>query len=191
MIPLSSQKSKQPNVLDRPLAKTTKSEISISAFALLFSEIVQYSQTRVTKVQELERKLEDIGYPIGLRMVEIICTREKGNRRETKLIGILSFISNTVWKVLFGKAADSLEKSTENEDEYMINEKEPLVNRFISVPKDMGTLNCASYVAGIVKGVLDGAEFPARVSAHLVPIEGQRPRTTILIKFAPEVLTRV
>lgn len=39
-----------------------------------------------------------------------------------------------------------------------------------------------------LKGVLDGAGFPAVVTAHFVPVEGQqRPRTTILIKFAEEV----
>jgi len=35
---------------------------------------------------------------------------------------------------------------------------------------------------------LDSAGFPAVVTAHFVPVEGQlRPRTTILIKFAEEV----
>lgn len=39
-----------------------------------------------------------------------------------------------------------------------------------------------------MQGVLDNAGFPAVVTAHFVPIEGQqRPRTTILIKFADEV----
>lgn len=40
-----------------------------------------------------------------------------------------------------------------------------------------------------LQGVLDSAGFPAVVTAHFVPVEGQqRPRTTILIKFAEEVL---
>ena len=39
-----------------------------------------------------------------------------------------------------------------------------------------------------MQGVLDGAGFPARVTAHFVTVEGQaRPRTTILIKFAEDV----
>lgn len=84
----------------------------------------------------------------------------------------------------------------------------------------MGTFNCGAFVAGIVrvctalpsssltvikwlngllnlcifsclKGVLDSAGFPAVVSAHFVPVEGQqRPRTTILIKFAEEVISQ-
>lgn len=48
------------------------------------------------------------------------------------------------------------------DDEYMISDTEVFVNKFISVPKDMGQLNCAAFVAGIVKGILGGAGFPAR-----------------------------
>ncbi|XP_024023838.1 trafficking protein particle complex subunit 5 [Morus notabilis] len=207
------------NVLDKPLSKG-KQEVSLSAFAFLFSELVQYNQTQVDNIAELERRLEDAGYAVGARVLELLCHRIRlkmeeivhehlyalaaylstpllfgnailGNRRETRLLGILSFVHSTVWKVLFGKVADSLEKGTEHEDEYMISEKELLVNRFISIPKDMGTFNCGAFVAGIVRGVLDSAGFPAVVTAHFVPIEGQqRPRTTILIKFAEEVLRR-
>uniref|UniRef100_A0A0E0JN26 Trafficking protein particle complex subunit n=1 Tax=Oryza punctata TaxID=4537 RepID=A0A0E0JN26_ORYPU len=177
------------NVLDKPLSRG-RQEVSLSAFAFLFSELVQYNQTQVDNIAELERRLEDAGYAVGARVLELLCHREKGNRRETRLLGILSFIHSTVWKVLFGKVADSLEKGTEHEDEYMISEKELLVNRFISVPKDMGAFNCGAFVAGIVRGVLENAGFPAVVTAHFVPIEGQqRPRTTILIKFAEESQT--
>ncbi|GBG80615.1 hypothetical protein CBR_g31075 [Chara braunii] len=188
---IGSGRSKQfLNVVDRPIGKG-KNEVSLSAFAFLFSELVQYCQTRVDNVAELERKLESSGFGIGLRMLELLCHREKGNRRETRLLGILSFVHSTVWKALFGKVADSLEKSTEHEDEYMISEKELLVNRFISVPKDMGAFNCGAFVAGIVQGVLESAGFPARVTAHFVPVEGQpRPRTTLLIKFSEEVVER-
>ncbi|XP_010545459.1 PREDICTED: trafficking protein particle complex subunit 5-like isoform X2 [Tarenaya hassleriana] len=187
------------NVLDKPLGKG-KQEVSLSAFAFLFSELVQYNQTQVDNIAELERRLEDAGYAVGARVLELLCHREKGNRRETRLLGILSFVHSTVWKVLFGKVADSLEKGTEDEDEYMISEKELLVNRQTidkgwiftgSFPKDMGTFNSGAFAAGIVKGVLEGAGFPAVVTAHFVPIEGQqRPRTTILIKFSEEVLKR-
>lgn len=38
-------------------------------------------------------------------------------------------------------------------------EKDPLVNRFISVPRDKGSLNCAVFVAGIIEAVLTGTGF--------------------------------
>lgn len=43
--------------------------------------------------------------------------REKNSRREIRLISLLQFIQMTVWKTLFDKIADGLERSTEAEDE--------------------------------------------------------------------------
>jgi hypothetical protein len=130
------------------------------------------------------------------------------------MLGILNFITSVVWKMLFGNAADSLEKSVDQEDEFMIVEKAPLVNMYIS----SAPCSCATFVAGIVRGVLEGAQvrspvinaplllpfarpltshgaafstqFPARVSAHEQEDENGPVRTVILIKFAPEVLER-
>ena len=64
----------------------------------------------------------------------------------------------------------------------MIVEKSPLVNTYIS----SAPCNCAAFTAGIVRGVLEGAQFPAQVSAH----EYEDSRTVILIKFDPEVVER-
>ncbi len=61
---------------------------------------------------------------------------------------------------------------------------------FISVPRDLGSLNCGSFCAGVVRGVLESAGFPATVSAYAAPVEGQGLRTNVLMKFAPEVLAR-
>ena len=171
------------SVLDKPLPKKSN-ELGLSAFGFLFSEFIQYSQQRVNTAEELEHKLEEIGLGIGHRALELGCLREKSSKRETRMLGILQFITSTVWKMLFGSAAKdavSLEKSVEQEDEFMIVEKQPLVSTYIS----SAPCSCAAFVAGIVRGVLEGAQFPARVSAH-----DEDSRTVILIKFAPEVLER-
>lgn len=62
-------------------------------------------------------RLNEIGYRVGIRSLELIMWREKNIRRETRILGVLYFINTTVWRTLFGKQADSLEKSTEHEDE--------------------------------------------------------------------------
>lgn len=46
----------RPNIYDRNLNKTRIAEVSTSAFAFLFSEIVQYTQKRVSGVNDLERR---------------------------------------------------------------------------------------------------------------------------------------
>ena len=55
----------------------------------------------------------------------------------------------------------NLQKSVESDSEYMIHDNDPIVNKFVSVPKEMGSLDCAAFMAGIIKGMLDSAGFGA------------------------------
>lgn len=122
-------------------------------------------------------------------------------------MNILQFVSTQVWKSLFGKPADSLERSIDHADEFMIVDYEPLTSTFVSVPSDFGQLSVDAYMSGIVAGVLAGAGFPARVTAHSVQLEsGEHPpssssnqpnnlpprkeKAVFLVKFSPEVLER-
>lgn len=41
----------------------------------------------------------------------------------------------------------------------MISDNEPLLTKFISVPKEFAALNCGAFIAGVVEGILDGAQF--------------------------------
>ena len=78
-------------------------------------------------------RLEDAGYGVGIRMLELLCHREKvtlfliynlscffivgvwcssieqvyvqANKREIRLLGILSFVHSTLWRSLFGKVS--------------------------------------------------------------------------------------
>jgi trafficking protein particle complex subunit 5 len=166
--------------------------VSLSAFSYLFSELVQYSQSKVSNIGDLERRLEEVGYGVGIRLLEILCYRERGSRREIRLLEILKFIHSTLWRYLFGRQAKDLEQSNTAPDEYMISDTDLFMSRFISVPKEMGHLNCNAFLAGIVKGVLDGSGFPARVTAHFVAVKEQplKPKTTILMKLDAAALER-
>ena len=87
-------------------------------------------------------------------------------------------IHTQVWRAVFGKPADAIEKSVENDDECtffnvyldhpgplnrtfvdMIVDNDPPITRNISVPRDMSQLSCSSFTAGIVEAVLDGLGF--------------------------------
>jgi hypothetical protein len=103
---------------------------------------------------------------------------------------LLQYIHTPLFKYLFSKPADALEKSTEHADEYMVYDNNPVLTKSINVPLDMTSLNCSAITAGIVEAVLDGWGFPARVTAHSVP-QAQFPRRTVLlIKLDPSVLER-
>ncbi|KHE84128.1 TRAPP I complex, partial [Neurospora crassa] len=205
-------------IYHRPLNRTKTAELSKAAFAYLFAEMVSYAQRRVTGIQELEKRLNLQGHPIGLKLLDLLLFREppRTQLRPLNIIALLHFIKINVWTHLFGRQADRLEKSSnpDTPDEFMIIDNEPLVNAYISVPKEMSQLNCAAFAAGIIEGVCDGAGFPARVTAHTVGdtggggsnngsgggtgADGGRGeggemwpgRTVFLVKFQPEVLER-
>lgn len=116
-------------------------------------------------------------------------------------MSILQFISTSVWKHLFGKGADSLERSIDNADEYMIFDNNPITSTFLSTHQ----ISADAFISGIVAGVLEGAGFTARVSAHSVstdegdmnkgnPIVPDLPRrkdkAVFLVKFSEKVLER-
>jgi hypothetical protein len=62
-------------------------------------------------------RLGELGYRVGLRLFELLCWRDRAVKRETKHLQMLIFIHSVVWKTLFGKQADSLEKSNDHADE--------------------------------------------------------------------------
>jgi len=101
--------------LDRPITRS-RTDVSLSAFSFLFAELVQYSQTRIAHVHELETRLSNIGAQVGARLMELMVYREKQGKRDLRIVPVLSFIAGQMWKSLFNKPAD-LERSTENEDE--------------------------------------------------------------------------
>ncbi|KNC47775.1 uncharacterized protein AMSG_04002 [Thecamonas trahens ATCC 50062] len=149
--------------------------VGLSSFSYLFSELIRHSQSRVTAIGPLEAKLDAAGFQVGARMVDLISLREKSGKREVKLKNVLVLIQTSVFRTLFGKSADALAQySSDDAEEYHIVDNEPLVNRYISVPRDMSDLNCGAFVAGIVKGVLAGAGFPAEVVAHNTPDDDGR-----------------
>lgn len=160
------------------------------------------------------------GHPIGLKLLDLLLYREppRQQARPRDIITLLHLIKIQLWTHLFGRQADQIQRSSnpDTPDEYMIIDNEPLVNAYISVPREMSQLNCAAYVAGMIEGVCDGAGFPARVTAHSVggqaaaggegaagagdggagaaaagAVQEMWPgKTVFLVKFAGEVLER-
>ncbi|KAI9850266.1 MAG: TRAPP subunit trs31 [Thelocarpon superellum] len=184
--------SNKKTIYDRNLNRSRTAELSRASFAYLFGEMVTYAQRRVTGIQDLEKRLNVQGYSLGLRLLDLLLYREpvRTAQRPTKILPLLQLITTTLWRHLFSRPADALERSKDHEDEYMISDNDPLVNQYISVPKEMNQLNCAAFVAGIIEGVCDGTGFPARVTAHGVGTELWPGKTVFLIKFQPEVLER-
>ncbi|KAF1989910.1 TRAPP I complex [Aulographum hederae CBS 113979] len=197
--------SNKKTIYDRNINRTKTSELSRAAFAYLFVEMIAYAQKRVTGIADLEKRLNNQGYPLGLKLLDLLLLRSTvpstpPTTRPTRILPLLQFITTTLWRHLFARPADALERSAANPAEYMVTDNAPLVNEYISVPREISSFNAAAFVSGIVEGVCDGAGFRTEgVSAHWVgegdAAEGGKAemwpgKTIFLIKFAPEVLER-
>jgi len=185
-----------PSGLSRPLPRTGERSVSGSAFAFLFAEMITYYQARIQSASELETRLSAAGESVGQRLWDVVSLRDRPAKRELTVVNVLQFISGSVWQQLFGKPADALEKSTDPSHgplAFMIREEDPLTNHYISMPKELARLNVASYVAGILTGMLNTAGFlVSEVQAVTVPATGTNPRDGVvfLIKFDASVAAR-
>ncbi|RAR01679.1 histidine kinase hhk19p [Stemphylium lycopersici] len=193
--------SNKKTIYDRNLNRSKNAELSRAAFAYLFIEMIAYAQKGAKDVGDLEQRLNTQGYPIGLRLLDLLLSRTANPLaaiRPTRILPLLQFIAQQLYRYLFGRPADALEKSGTDPGQYMLFDNEPMVNQYISLPKELSSLNCAAFVAGIIEGVCDGAGLPTEgVTAHSVGEEegkdgkGLWPgKTVFLIKFKPEVLER-
>ena len=59
------------------VSSSTTDTVSLSAFAYLYSELVQYHQNNVDSISELERRLESSGFGVGLKVLELMAYRQR------------------------------------------------------------------------------------------------------------------
>ncbi|EEQ37420.1 putative transport protein particle subunit [Clavispora lusitaniae] len=180
------------SIYEKSIQTKKANEISLSALSFLFCEIVNWAHSKSKGIQDLENRLNGLGYQVGQRYLELVKLREgmKYGQRETKIVEILQFIHGPFWKAMFGKTANELEKSQDVDNEYMVIDNVPLISKFISIPKEYGNLNCSAFVAGIIEGALDSSGFNASVSAHYAPVATLVSRTVFLIKFDERLFVR-
>lgn len=197
--PLPANQKRTSIIYDRPLVKSRGAEVSLGAWAFLFAEIVSYTQKRVSGISEFEkryvpfpsvfptpkltlfgRSLSILGYRVGARLLELLPLRDylypvsslrspPPPTRTLRLLPILTYVHSTLYRYLFNRPADSLERSTENADEYMIGDDDMVITKGVEVPKEMSDLSCGALVAGIVEAVMDGAGFVRFPLLSLLP----------------------
>jgi hypothetical protein len=187
--------SNRKTIYDRNLNRTKTTETSLASFAYLFNTLITYHHAKSGSVSEIESRLNRAGYPLGIKLLDLLLYRQppRSAQRPTRILDLLQFIHGTLWRALFARSADALEQSTSKKNEYMIIDNEPLVNSYISIPKEMSQLNCAAFVAGIIEGMCDASGFSTDgVTAHWAG-EGDElwpGKTIFLLRFKESVVER-
>ncbi|SCW02742.1 LAFE_0F13278g1_1 [Lachancea fermentati] len=89
-------------------AKARKAQVSLSAFAFLFQEMISQTRKSSKSVAEIESKLRGLGYPIGIRLLELL------NFRSSLTPGSRAFFNKA--SSMSGSAQGSNGVSTQQED---------------------------------------------------------------------------
>lgn len=137
--------------------------MSTSALSYLVLAMVDYVKGR--SITDMETYLADLGYQVGLRMHELIAQRTGKYRRLNTVIEVLQYLNNTVWKTLYGRPADGLEESTVKPNQYMLCDHQPVINKYVALPREYADFNPSAFNAGIIKAVMYSAGFTSTVMA--------------------------
>lgn len=198
----------QPGALDRPIrsddftGSASVPRVSFSAFAYLFSEICSRANqvpTKVKSVVETEERLAALGLQVGIRSIPLAALREPGGafrQRPLTMEAALKLVTEKLWVRWFGRAAE-LQKDTAT-TRYFITDDDPLVVRHVHPTPDYidssngaWYMTYASFVSGMIKGVLDTCLFPAQVNSYHQPEMPLHPRLHwFVIEFEPHVWDR-
>lgn len=128
---------------------------SSSAFSFLLSEYIQYSIDRTRNIEQTDLELSKLGYQVGLRIFEHLCSFRK-QKLTNNIIDVLFFIKNIVWKEIYLKDADSVEKIDERN--YLLVEKYSLISRY---------MDGSAFNVGLVKSILDSCHIRTNgITAH-------------------------
>ena len=81
-------------------------QVNLSAFSYVFRELVHYYHGRVSRIGDLQDKLQEAGEQVGHRMLEFIAYRQRPglspwwqSQESTRgIVGMLSFIKDICWK---------------------------------------------------------------------------------------------
>uniref|UniRef100_A0A0N4ZSW8 Trafficking protein particle complex subunit 5 n=1 Tax=Parastrongyloides trichosuri TaxID=131310 RepID=A0A0N4ZSW8_PARTI len=157
--------NKNVGILDKPLNKS-RPKVSTTPYVFLFGEIVKYAQHKAKNTNEFQEILSNFGRFVGRKSHDSIYLKEKGYKRDNKFHNVLLFIKGPMWKNLWGKEVDKVEKSNEDPCKYFFFEKEPVINTYISQRKDKTDINCATFNAGIIEAILTELGYACKVSAH-------------------------
>ncbi|RNA38498.1 Trafficking particle complex subunit 5 [Brachionus plicatilis] len=149
----------KPSCLDKSIPKQ-RGEINLSTYAFLIAEMVIYSNKQSNDITDFKSRMAEFGRFIGVRLLDLTYYRDRNNKREVKFLEQMNFIKKYVWKSIYGKEADKLERDYSDPLIYYIMEKDPIINKFL--PNDRLNFSCAYLNAGIIEAILNESNFPCK-----------------------------
>lgn len=100
------------------------------------------------------------------------------NLKHLSFITLLQFIQDTVWKYMFGKKADDIQKINEDDSSYAIIDNEPLIASLVLPAK------VNEFICGIIKGVVESANHKCEsVNTQILEDKKYSNKSAYIIKL--------
>lgn len=164
--------------------------VPLSSMVCLLNEYFQYAQRTCKTVEEIEGKMSKLGADAGrplwtyVRMLDRTRSRTQETIcKLTKPDVILYYLKDTVWPILFGKAATDIKKTATDDLEYYFVDEWPVLEHYTSYPPNYGGALPSMFVAGLIEGFLTCCGFKTKILAYNV-LEGPNHNITFHISFA-------
>lgn len=100
------------------------------------------------------------------------------NLKHLSFITLLQFIQDIVWKYMFGKKADDIQKINEDDSSYAIIDNEPLIASLVLPAK------VNEFICGIIKGVVESANYKCEsVNTQILEDKKYSNKSAYIIKL--------
>lgn len=121
---------------------------------------------------------EEIYSYISATTVELEESGVIKNLKHLSFITLLQFIQDTIWKYMFGKKADDIQKINEDDSSYAIIDNDPLIASLVLPAK------VNEFICGIIKGVVESANYKCEsVNTQILEDKTYNNKSAYIIKL--------
>lgn len=116
--------------------------------------------------QSCRARLAALGRQVGARVLDALVAREKGARRETKVLGALLFVKGACGRRSLARGRQAGAGQRRCRTFYIIERRAAHQHLHLRAQGEQHAQLCQASPPGIVKAVLTHSGFPAKVTAH-------------------------
>lgn len=137
-------------------------EYSVDFSALIYGSLVNSLLEMTEDVNEVNKKLEEIGYRIGLRLAHEFA-REKNLERVESPEKLISDVLIKNWPNIAGKNA-SCKSNSQGDNTFIMTFQPSIFTEYVTIPELYNGIQYTAMLPGVLKGIFEIFHYEAEVS---------------------------
>lgn len=160
-------------------------EFSVDFSALIYGSLVNSLLEMTEDVNEVNSKLDEIGYRIGLRLAHEFA-REKNLERVDTAEKLIKDVLIKNWQTIAGKNSSSRADYTkQNENTFVMTFQPSIFTEYVTIPELYNGIQYTAMLPGALKGIFEIFHYEAEVT--LLPSQETPNQTSGTQKKPTEV----